>query len=691
MIKRFFIIFFSVTLTLPFYSSSLKSAYKSLNEFDYFNAKKQFYKINKKQPNAFACFGLATIYYRNDNPFSNLDSASKYIHLSFNSFIFKEKPQQFFEYKIDSVAILKMVDSIAKKAFALSLKVNSISFYNHFLQQNYLSNTTFIKRAVLLRDEQEYNTTLNLNSSFETKQFINTHPQSELIPEALLLLERQLYFETTKHETVEEFITFLKKHPSNTMVPDAYEKLFQLYKSQSSIEGLTFFVNTYPKAPQNLEAWKLLFSKSVKTFNKSELENFLNTHPNCPLKNSILSELELNDLKLFSFQKNDYSGFIDTAASTVIPIVYDAVTPFREGLSVVTKNDSVYFINKKNQNVFQNYYSDAYPFNYGIAVVKHANKWSFINRQGQFISDVYDEVNELSNGCYIIKKNNKYGALDKYAQPLIEPKFEQLGDFKNEFAYYVEGGKYGLLSKNGYVFKANYDWVSDMGNDNMAIVKQNNVYGLINFKDSVILQPQFDLIIKAKNNLYIVLQGNYYGFYSGLSYCYLTAIHYDFFKEKSSDYYTNGHLLKLLKNKQQAFIDFNGRISIDFGTFDELNFASNNLIRVKRKNKYGFLDRKLNPVVPYKYSEALDFADSLTIVKLKDKTSLLSINGKEIFTSEFGIEKISAHYFIVNSPEKSLINNKGELVASPIESFQRSENNCLIITLTNNQLKLIYD
>jgi hypothetical protein len=79
---------------------------------------------------------------------------------------------------------------------------------------------------------------------------------------------------------------------------------------------------------------------------------------------------------------------------------------------------------------------------------------------------------------------------------------------------------------------------------------------------------------------------NLYGFYNSNG-CFLSSISYDFLKEKSVDFYTNGQIFKLLKKGQQSFIDSNGRTSIEFGTYEEINFASNGLIRVKNKNKYG--------------------------------------------------------------------------------------------------------
>lgn len=691
LLKPFILFNLIVIITLKLNASTINVAYKSLNQYDYFKAKKLFYKASKKHLNPFSAYGLATIYFRNDNPFFNLDSASKHINLSYNYFIYKQKPQQFFNFKIDSLNILKMADSIANKAFEIVKKNNTVTKYNQFLQNNYLANSFILSAAIYLRDELEFKATLSNNSSQATQHFINTHPQSSFVADTFLQLDRQIYFETTKNQQTHDYILFLKTYPKNNMQQTAYEKLFQIYKEQSSIAGLTSFVNNYPKAPQNIEAWKLLFSLSVKAFSNLELENFLAIHPNFPLKNSILNELELNKMQLFSYQKNDYFGFVDTSATTVINAVYDAVTPFKEGLSVVTKNDSVYFINKKNQNVFNQFYSDAYTFNNGITAVKQNNNWLFINRQGQFITNTFEEVNELSNNIYIVKNNNKYGAVNNYAQVLIEPKFEKLGDFKNDFAYYIENGKYGFITKNGLVKKAQYDWISDMGNDTIAIMKQNNKYGLVTSADSIIIPPQYDQIIKTKNNIYVLVKDNLYGFYYSTLHCYLTQISYEFIKEKPIEFYTNGTILKLLKNKQQAFADFNGKLTIDFGTYDEINFASNNLIKVKRKNKYGYLDRKLNIVIPYKYQQANDFKDSLAIVRLKDKVNLISVFGKEIYSSEYEIEKISTHYYVILSPEKTLINNKGNVVFTQIENVQKAENNCLIITLKNNSIKLIYD
>jgi hypothetical protein len=684
-------LFFALILSIgTTKASKIENGFKALSIFDYFKAKKLFTSNFNNKRDPYSACGLATIYSRNDNPFYNLDSASKYAAFSYNLFFKKREVKQFFNFKIDSLHTLQLIDSIAAKGFEKLKKDRSVLKCTNFLKQNYLADQKLLIEVIYLRDELDYNEALTYNDSRQTKQFVITHPQSDFVSEALLLIDRQVFDESTKDNSQNAYISFIKLNPKNVLLNSAFEKLFLIYKEKSDVSGLKSFVTNYPTAPQNLEAWKLLFALTVKSFSNSELEKFLAENPNFPLKKSILKELELNNLFLLPYQKDDLFAFIDTNAKIIIKPEFDAVTPFTEGLSVVNKNDSVYFINKENTNPFDQFFAEAYSFNNGIAPVKYGKKWCFINRQGQIISALYDEINEISNNFYTVKVDGKYGALDNFAQTIIEPRFEELGDFKNDFAYYRSEGKSGFVSKDGYVHKAEFDWLSDFDTDKIAIVKIRNSYGLINATGTIILDTKYDQILKANNSVFVVVLNDHYGFYNGKG-CFLIDIAFDFIKEKPADFYTNGQIFKLLKKGEQSFVDANGRTSIDFGTYDEINFASNGLIRVKNKNKYGFVDRKLNLVIPYKYSKAGDFKDSCALAALKDKFVLLDMQGKEIYSSVSEIQKISPHYYLVHGEKEELINNKGELVFSDISGFQLVNAKVLIITLNNGTIKLLND
>lgn len=683
---------FFIFFTGAVYAGNLEKGFEALSIHDYFKAKKLFLKFTvKKTPNPYAQYGLATIFYRSNNPFHNLDSARKYAYLSHDSYRAKPLRKMLSGFLINDTTILALIDSVAKGQFDMVKKESTVAAYNLFLTKNNLASSEILKQALHWRDELLYKRVREIDRADSTHQFMLAYPHSDFYKDAELLKQHQIFNETTADKTAQSYTRFLDENPDNLMRNTAYEKLFAIYRQKNDKVGLADFVQRYAAAPQIMEAWKLLFSLTAKSFSYSELKKFTEKYPEFPLKNSILKELELNKIILFPYQKNDYTGFIDSSGKFVISAQYDAASDFYEGLSVVSRNDSVFFIDKENTNIFNTVYSDASEFKNGIAPVKQNNKWFFINRRGQIISSAYDEINELSNSVYVVKLNNRYGALDHFGQIIISPKFEKLGDFKNGFAYYIENGNYGFVSASGAAYKAEFEWISDFNEEHMAVIRQNNKYGLVNASGTKILEPLYEQIIEAKGGIYIVVQNGNYGFFSSQA-CFITPIAYDYLREKSADYYTDGKWFKLLKQGKQAFVNSNGHIEINFGLYDEMNFASEDLLRVKKKGKYGFVNKKLIVTIPYKYQQARDFEDGLAIVVLKDKNFLINTSGKEIFSSEEEIEKLSAHYYTVgDEDEKQIFNDKGLQLYANVVNVQKINAHLFIITLANDEIKLLRD
>ncbi|MES2681618.1 MAG: WG repeat-containing protein [Bacteroidota bacterium] len=672
----------------------MDKGFEALESRDYFKALKIFNGINKKAPNAYASYGLATIFSRNDNPFSNPDSASKYVCLAFNQFKLMEKPMKVKALRLDTAIILAMADSIADRQLQTLKKENSVIRFDRFLLGNYLANQSIISETVYLRDEIEFNKVMSFNRSDSTREFILTHPRSNFFIEAMLLSERQIYDEVTADKKADSYKLFLTLYPKNNLRNLAYERLFEIYRQDSDLEGLKFFVANYPNAPQNLEAWKLLFSLFVRSYTNSELKNFLEAYPAFPLKNSILKEVELNNIALFPYQRKDLTGFINSTGQLVIQPMYDAVTEFQEGLSVVNKNDSVFFVNKENNNVFGKFFSEAFTFRNGIAPVKQNNKWYFINRLGQQVSKFYNEISESSNSAFIVKVNDKYGAVDNFGQEIIAPKYFKLGDFKNDFAYYIEDNKYGFVSKVGGQHRAEFEWISDFNNKQVAIIKKDGFYGLINAQGKYILEPEYDQVLKTNSQVFIVVSNNNYGFFSSEG-CFLSQVAYEYSKDRPAEFYTNGDYFKLIKKGEQSLIDKNGRTLISFDQYNEINFFCDGLMRVrkdiKKEPKYGFLDKKLVAAIPLKYQQAGDFSDSVAIVKLKDKFIMLGHSGQELLISDYQIEKLTAHYYMLDDGFKQLINQRGVVVFADIQDAQVINPWLLVVTLSSGEIKLLYD
>lgn len=688
--------FYWILTSCNLLGSKIESAYEALSIYDYFKAKKLFYSQLQKQHKAAAAYGLANIFHRTDNPFSSGDSASKYITLAGNYFKAFKQQESYFGYIIDSTHIAKLADSIASFAYRKIPDVTPFEEWEKFIVKNPFAPTLLKFNALKKRDYLCFNQNRQYNSSDSTRLILIKYPESYYYAETLLLLDRQLFDENTSAKNTDSYIHFISRFPGNRFISKAEDELFQLYKKNNDVQGLEFYIHHYKNSRFYGEAWKLLYALTVKSYNNEELTGFMKAYPEFPFKESINKEIELNNKLLIPLNDSDYVGFIDTSGAFVIPPIFDAATPFKEGLTVVTKNDTAYFINKENKNLFNAFYSEAFPFYNGLAPVNKNGIWFLINRQGQEVAGPFDDLSEQSELVYSVKINNKYGAIDVYGNFVVQPKFDQLGDFKNGKAYFVQNGSYGFITKNGFISVPRFQWISDFDENNIAIVKKYNLYGLVNDNDSLFLNARYELILKADNSNFILVRNNKYGFYSSKN-CFVTDVDNDFKKELSPSYYTNGKNYKLIKNKKQAVMDANGKITVDFGLFDEVYFAKSNLIRVKRKNKFGFADRKLNLVIPCKYIDAGDFNDSVAICKTKKGTVLINVKGEEIFKSSGNISLVYKNIFLSESPEtNTLFDKNGKIIYPDIETCRVISNEgydnggvFILVTFVNGTKKLI--
>ncbi|MBL7918255.1 MAG: WG repeat-containing protein [Bacteroidia bacterium] len=655
---------------------------------DYFKAKNMFQKLHKKEANFAASYGLSLVFLQNNNPFHNIDSAVKYAHISYNRHKIANKPYATSGYTINLNTIQNLIDTLADIQFNTCNNINTIVCYNAFLKNNYLASKIYLVNAIEGRDKIELNNAAKANNSDSIKLFITTHPQSKLLNNAYQMLDLQLYEEITQPKSDESYKKFISLYPKSNHINKAYAALINIYKQSKNKEGFYSFIENYPKAPQLNDAWQNLFTLSVKNFTKNELDAFLKTYPSFPFKADVLKELELNEVEFIPAEHNDMFGFVDTAGNFIIKPAYDEVSAFQEGLAIVHKGDSVFFINKENKNTLQKYFSDAQTFFNGLAPVKIKNDWFFIDRMGEIKSTAFEEINEVSENIYIVKKGNLYGAVNAFGEILIEPRYEQLGDFKNQIAYCQLEGKYGFINLSGYIHKPEFEWISEFNENNLAIYKLNNKYGLIKGNGEILTPPNFDLILKGNNNIYVVVKNNLYGFYSGEG-CFLSELVYDFSKEKNVNYYTNGFQLKLIKKGAFALTDLNGKTLFDFGTYNEVNFANDGLMLLKKQQKYGYVDQKLNLAIPFKYQTASDFKFGRAIVVNKLKNTLINTKGDELFSTENELEALGNGYFLhENNNLYNLLNKDGKVLIESIKKHQFYKN-YLLLYLQNNQIKIL--
>jgi hypothetical protein len=641
-------------------AGKIPEAFEALSIFDYFKAKQLFYKSLPKYP-AESSFGLATIFLRTDNPFSNVDSAAKYISIAKNSF---EDTVTYASFHINPETIQALAINIGSKGFEKYAIRNEAGDLNHFLSHFYFADNVLLEKTFSKRDGVYFANALATQSSDSIQHFLLRFPQSSLYSKAKKLFDDYQYFERTPQKTIRQYQLFIKQYPANPNITLAETNLLNLIKALHSADSIHSFIIHYSTELTKDAAWKLLYSASVKSYSKEELTRFLAKYPDYPFNETILKEISLAQHILIPLKNiNEKFGFIDTLGNWIIYAKYDDALPFNEGFASVCKEDSCFYVNKEGHKISSHYFEEAESYKDGVAIVKKDNTYFLINRSGQFISKGYQDISESSENLFVCKSNNMYGAINAKGEIIIPFSYNKLGNFKNGYAYYL-AAQYGLVSINNKPLQANWDWISDVDTNAIAVVKKGNQFGLMTVEEQLILPTDYDYIAYCTDDIYLVVKKNQYGFFSSKGRCFVTSVEYDYDPAFEPGYYTNGIYFKLIKDEDVALVDANGRYSVVFGTYTNLFFAKNGMIRIQKSNKYGYVDRKLKPVTPVEFDEAQDFKNDVAIVLKKGTSQLINSKGTPVYTLKGGYisNDLKGLYYKTSFNElRGLINNKGEI------------------------------
>ena len=667
--------------TVPVFSSKIINAYKALSLYDYFKAKKFFYYSLAKNPTE-ASYGLATIFYRNDNPFSNIDSAAKYIAKS-NRF-FKDSVT-LSGYKISRGTINHLMGKISSTGLEYYARYKTTSSLNHFLTSFYFGDDSLLNTARVIRDELYLHNYTSSASSDSMHFFMLDHPESIFYAKAKTLFYNFQFSENTTEKSVGEYKRFIVQYPQNPNTVLAEYKLFELTKELHLADSLYAFIKKYSRLTTD-EAWKMLYSISVKYYAKKELKQFLSNYPEYPYSETIEKEIILSQKIVYPLKDGmDKYGFIDTLGNWIIKPVFDDAGYFKEGFAWVCKNDSCFYINKEGVKTSAFYFEETEDYENGLAIVKNQNHFFLINRSGQLITKGFEDINKASDNLFVCKKDNFYGAINTKGETVIPFTYQKLGNFKNGYAYYLSN-KYGLVNIYNQALKADWDWISEIEANNLVVVKKGLKFGLMQLNDSLLLFPEFDYISYCENGIYIIVKNNLYGFYNATEKCYVTAIAYDYDKSLSNAYYTNGKQFKLIKDGDVALVDANGRTSIGFGTYTNVFFAKNEVIRIMKGKKFGYVDRKLNPITPVEFEKAGDYENNLAIVSKGATTQLINKTGKVIFSIKEGsIEKLKSDFYVTGQKDLfGLLKSTGEvLLPNEFTTLHYLGNNLWSVTKNN--------
>lgn len=334
------------------------------------------------------------------------------------------------------------------------------------------------------------------------------------------------------------------------------------------------------------------------------------------------------DLYMIEAEASDQSlkyGFIDGSGNVVIPVIYDRVTGFNEGLCSVESGDKKIFIDASGKEVIDvSEYNSVNNFEFGFASVTR------------------EQSSKTDSGFMYTYMQ---GLIDKSGNEVLPCEYTQAGSLEDGLLWAEKDGMYILFDKSGNkINETLYAYVGNAG-EGMILVEKDGKYGYLDKSGNVAIPLQYE---------------EAYGFFDG------AAIVSD--------------------NGQMTYINSNGE-RLTTVVFSQVNDFCEGLAAVMNDEKFGYMDNQGKLVIPCEFDEAYSFKNGVAIVMKTIDTKpfyyAIDKNGKRaVKPKEQGYYKWNDTYVAYFNPEEgdidadfasiSLLDKSGKMISgyySDIDDF----------------------
>ncbi len=159
--------------------------------------------------------------------------------------------------------------------------------------------------------------------------------------------------------------------------------------------------------------------------------------------------------------KDGMYGYIDTKGHEVIPLIYDFAggdmigKEFNDGVAVVYKDKHYQIIDKHGKAITEPKFTSFVdtPTSEGLFYLSvNGSEAGLIDKQGKEIVPLkyhYGDIRRCKEGFIGIKKNDKWGFVDKTGKQVIPCIYDDVRDFSDGYVVVKMNGVYGYLTKEG--------------------------------------------------------------------------------------------------------------------------------------------------------------------------------------------------------------------------------------------------
>lgn len=275
-----------------------------------------------------------------------------------------------------------------------------------------------------------------------------------------------------------------------------------------------------------------------------------------PLGNQMISRAQEDyQVAIIKNLKNYKCGLFDYSGNTILPYIYDHISPFYQGLAVVSSNEKSGYVALDGSLVLPFSYDTARPFNEnGLAPVSLNNKWGFIDSSGTFVIPCkYEDCYSFFNGLARVKQDDKWGFIDNSDNLVVPFMYDYASSFTDGLAIVKQEGKYGFIDITGkYVIPCQYDYIEEF-HDELSLVKSNGKFGFIDIAGNVVIHCSYSKAYSFCCDRALVCVNGKYGFIDKKGNMVIPCIY-----ERAHSFDEEYYLAKVWLDGKPQYIDVNG-------------------------------------------------------------------------------------------------------------------------------------
>jgi hypothetical protein len=385
-------------------------------------------------------------------------------------------------------------------------------------------------------------------------------------------------------------------------------------------------------------------------------------------------------------------GVINEKGEEIIPVVYENILNFNEGITAVFDNGTYIFFNKlgekKNFPVIEriglDYTSGNWIINDGVINVRVEGNYCHLNTDGIVIGNYYapflfdysngfvsitenhtraimdlkgnvyfknqyDYVYEPINGLFLVEKNNFYGAVTIEGKIIVPIKYDSVCIYDENLISCNLNGKEILYDSNGnvildFIFDSiTIDSSGDITESDKAwlIIDNDDKRGFYNLETKKIIECQYDDsmggfdhgIVTVENDEkfgYLDTKGSLIGgqFFDGVAY-----------QDQNPAFKENFSYVK--KGKKYAYLSIDGKLQTNFIYYTASLFEDGYAIVSDKNLLFGVIDTKFNYVIECKYDSLERIGESKILFAAQYEGNYGIIDSNDDLILDFKFKEIN--------------------------------------------------